>query len=411
MWSRLFVFSILYVLFDIYAFFAVRTTCSGLNMSAQRLILIGYIALSAIAYLLILGMIMGLINDHTKFLQTYGRTYIIILLVSKFIMMPFLLVDDLRRGATWLVNLFISEPGFDTSRSKFLSSLAAFAGVGTGLTLLWGSARNAYYYQLKRVPVSFSGLHPDLEGFKIVQISDIHSGSFVFKEPIQHGIDMILAEKPDLIVFTGDLVNYKSTEIEPFLDMFGQLSAAGYPVYSILGNHDYGDYVHWDTKEEKAANLENVIKAHGKLGWQILLNENAHITRGEATLGIIGVENFSALRQFPKYGNLAQSLEGLGKLDFRLLLSHDPSHWDYEVNSKYTDIDLMLSGHTHGFQFGINIPGWIRWSPAQIMYKRWIGLYKSANQYLYVNPGFGFLAYAGRVGFRPEITSITLKST
>jgi predicted MPP superfamily phosphohydrolase len=410
MWSRLLVISFLYVLFDIYCFTVVRTITTGMSEAWQRFLPGMYIFLSVLGYLLILGMLLGFINDQTKFLQTYGRTYLIILLVSKFFMLPFLLIDDLRRGVLWVVNQFSTTPAFDTSRSKFLSSLAAVAGVGTGMSFLWGSVRNAYYYQLKRVDIPFAGLHPDLDGFKIVQISDIHSGSFVFEHPIQNGINMILAEKPDLIVFTGDLVNYKATEIEPFFDMFGQLAQAGYPVYSILGNHDYGDYVHWNSMEEKAANLQKLIDAHGKLGWKILLNENATFIHRRASIGIMGVENFSAMRQFSKYGDLSKAVQGLGPVDFRLLLSHDPSHWDYEVNNKYTDINLTLSGHTHGFQFGINIPGWIRWSPAQLVYKRWIGLYRKANQYLYVNPGFGFLAYAGRVGFKPEITSIVLKN-
>jgi predicted MPP superfamily phosphohydrolase len=239
-----------------------------------------------------------------------------------------------------------------------------------------------------------------------VHISDIHSGSFNNKPAVQKGIDKILKEKPDIILFTGDLVNDKAIEMTDYMDVFRQLKAP-MGVYSTLGNHDYGDYARWDTPQEKSANLSRLKQVHAELGWKLLMNEHIVFEKNNEKFALLGVENWSAKGNFPKYGRLSEAYKGTEKIPFKILMSHDPSHWDGEVKMKYSDIDLMLAGHTHGMQFGIEIPGF-RWSPVQYMYKQWAGLYTDGLQKLYINRGYGFIGYPGRVGILPEITVITL---
>jgi predicted MPP superfamily phosphohydrolase len=252
-------------------------------------------------------------------------------------------------------------------------------------------------------------LNPDLIGYKIVQISDIHSGSFFLKEPVKNSVQMINGLNPDIVVFTGDLVNSKTNEVEEYLDVFDKIiSKQG--VFSTTGNHDYGDYSEWPDEDAKKKNFQDLKDAHKKMGWDLLMNEHRIIDVKGAKIGLLGVENYSAIARFPRYGKLDQAYANLPKTDVNILLSHDPSHWDFQIRPEYPDIDLTLSGHTHGFQFGIEIPGWFRWSPSQYMYKQWAGLYQEGKQFLYVNRGLGFLGYPGRVGILPEITCITLKS-
>ena len=222
------------------------------------------------------------------------------------------------------------------------------------------------------------------------------------------GVEMLLQEKPDVIFFTGDLVNTESTELDDYFNVFKKLKAP-LGVYSILGNHDYGDYKYWPSEKTKVQNLENLITGHREMGWDILLNENRSLKVGSDKIGIIGVENWGAGR-FSKYGNLSQAYKGMEELPVRLLLSHDPSHWDAEVRTKFPEIDITFSGHTHGFQFGVEI-GDFRWSPSQYIYKQWADLYKEGKQFLYVNRGFGFIGYPGRVGILPEITILELRKT
>jgi hypothetical protein len=256
--------------------------------------------------------------------------------------------------------------------------------------------------------LTFDHLPKDFEGLKIVQISDIHVGSFKEKEPIKKGIEMINQENADLVFFTGDLVNNKASEMDDFISIFDKIKSK-YGVFSITGNHDYGDYVRWESQSAKADNFRYLMKQHEKLGWKLLMNEHKILKIKGIDLAIIGIENYSGLPQFAKYGSLPKAYEGLPKVDLQILLSHDPSHWDVEVRKMFKAIDLTLSGHTHGFQFGIEIPGWFRWSPSKYIFKQWAGLYKEGEQYLNVNRGFGFLGYPGRVGILPEITVIEIK--
>jgi predicted MPP superfamily phosphohydrolase len=241
---------------------------------------------------------------------------------------------------------------------------------------------------------------------KIVQISDIHSGSLDDHAAVEKGIQKILNLQPDIIFFTGDLVNNSASEMEDKISLFSAIKAP-MGVYSIFGNHDYGDYVQWPSAEAKKENLEKLKKVHADLGWKLLLNENIAIEKNGEQIALIGIENWGARANFSKYGNLKKAYQGAEPHPFKILLSHDPSHWEAEVCKDFTDIDLMLSGHTHGMQFGVEIPGF-RWSPVQYVYRQWGGLYKKSNQHLYVNRGFGFLGYPGRVGILPEITYIEL---
>jgi predicted MPP superfamily phosphohydrolase len=243
----------------------------------------------------------------------------------------------------------------------------------------------------------------DYKGLRIVQISDIHSGSFDNPSAVMEGIESIGPEKPDLILFTGDLVNIRSSEIMPYLNVFGNIKAP-LGVYSILGNHDYGDYLTWPSENEKHSDFMQLQAFHKAMGWQLLMNENRILSWNDKKIALIGVENWSAIARFPRHGDIKKAMTGLEDtvIPLKIMMSHDPSHWDAEIRPGYPDVFLTLSGHTHGMQFGVEIPGF-KWSPAQYMYKQWAGLYRENAQYLYVNRGFGFIGYEGRLGILPEI--------
>jgi len=347
-----------------------------------------------------------------KSVRTYVFAIVVGLFFFKLIASMFFAIDDIRRGITWIIGKLIRTPPASVSqtpdgisRSVFLSWLGLSIGGGVFGTLVYGFS-NKYRYQVKRVPLEFTNLPSAFKGLKIVHISDIHSGSFMDKQAVLKGVEKIIKQQPDLILFTGDLVNDRATEMNNYLDVFRQLKAP-LGVYSVLGNHDYGDYVRWETQDIKKANLQSLKQVHQELGWKLLMNEHIILEKNGDKIALLGIENWSAKGNFPKYGRLQEAYSGTEPYPFKILMSHDPSHWDAEVLQKFKDIDLMLSGHTHGMQFGIELPGF-RWSPVQYMYNQWAGLYENANQKLYVNRGFGFIGYPGRVGILPEITVIEL---
>jgi predicted MPP superfamily phosphohydrolase len=272
-------------------------------------------------------------------------------------------------------------------------------------TLVYGF-HNKYRYQINRLTLSFANLPQAFKGLKIVHISDIHSGSFMDKHAVQRGVDKILREKADIILFTGDLVNDRSSEMADYMNVFSQLNAP-MGVYSTLGNHDYGDYVRWNDQQSKKDNLQKLKNIQQQLGWKLLMNEHVVLEKEGQQIALLGIENWSAKGRFPKYGKMDIAYEGTENFPFKILMSHDPSHWEAEILTRYPDIDLMLAGHTHGMQFGVEIPGF-KWSPVQYIYKQWAGLYENERQKLYVNRGFGFIGYPGRVGILPEITVIEL---
>lgn len=331
-------------------------------------------------------------------------------LIAKLAVALILGIDDIRRFFYSLAGLFFTPDEVPSqviqgmSRSQFFNRAALLFGGSLFGVLLYGMS-NRYNYQIKKIKLAFDNLPHPFKGLKIVQISDIHSGSLNNLEGVRKGIEMIMAQQPDIIFFTGDLVNNKSEEMDDHMDLFSALKAP-MGVYSILGNHDYGDYVQWESEASKQANLQRLKTIHQQLGWRLLLNEHIVLEREGQQIGVIGVENISSKR-FHSYGDLSKAYQGSESLPFKILLSHDPSHWDGETNQKFKDIDLTLSGHTHGMQFGVEIPG-IKWSPVQYFYKQWAGIYQEGKQFLYVNRGFGFLGYPGRVGIMPEITVINL---
>jgi len=356
------------------------------------------------------------IENWPKSLRSYTFAIVIGLFLAKLLASVIFLVDDLRRVLQWAGGkLFYSAAGEEykgitISRSVFMSWLGI--GLGSVLfgSLVWGF-RNKYRYKVQNLELAYDNLPHAFKGLKVVQISDIHSGSFMDKESVRHGVNMIMQQKPDLILFTGDLVNDRAVEMQDYMDVFNQLNAP-MGVYSTLGNHDYGDYYYGSNPEgdratEKSANLQSLKEVHGKLGWKLLLDEHVVLEKEGQQIALIGVQNISGKARFHSYGDMQKAYQGAEKYPFKILMSHDPSHWDKEVREKYADIDLMLSGHTHGMQFGVEIPG-IKWSPVQYMYKQWHGLYESGPQRLYVNPGFGFIGYPGRVGVMPEITVFRL---
>lgn len=398
------------VIIDFYFFQALRTVTQAASSRTRLIIFSSYWTISVAAIMVLV--LLPYFNFENKFFRNTLFAIIAGLFFAKVLASAVFLIDDVRRGVQWIAGkLSFSgaegeryQAGERISRSLFLSWTGMLLGGGLFGSLVYGFS-NKYRYQLRRIQLAFEKLPASFKGLKIIHISDIHSGSFTDKHAVQRGVDMILLEEPDLILFTGDLVNDRSTEMDNFMDVFSQVKAP-MGVYSILGNHDYGDYTQWNSREEKYANLERLKKVHAELGWRLMLDESTQLEKNGERISLIGVQNISG-KAFTSYGNLQKAYEGLDASHFKILMSHDPSHWDAEVRKSYTDIDLMLSGHTHGFQFGVEIPGF-RWSPVQYVYKQWAGHYVAGGQQLYINRGFGFIGYPGRVGILPEITVIEL---
>ncbi len=376
--------------------------------------------LVAIYGLLTLGLIIFLLNfqqlrnyNSNRELKAVVSVIVFSIVIGKLFVASITLLDFLRRFVFYIIAIVGGKETASTTiikgmtRSTFFTKLALGLG-GSAMGLLYYGMSNRYNYKVRNIKVPIKNLPVALQALKIVQISDIHSGSFTDVAKVQAGINKINSLKPDLIFFTGDLVNNLAEEMTDYIAVFKQLSAT-LGVYSILGNHDYADYYYgYETSPEKVKNLAALKEVHRAMGWNLLLNENKIFTIGNAQLALIGVENISGHnKRFKSYGNMAQAYQGTNAIPTKILLSHDPSHWDAEVKLKYKDVQLTLSGHTHGMQFGIDMPGF-KWSPVQYVYRQWAGLYKEGESYLHVNRGFGFLGYPGRVGILPEITSISL---
>jgi uncharacterized protein len=399
------------ILLDLYVFQIIKNVSGGSHRT-RSIIFTSYWIISIAALIILFILPLLHLDNYSKGVRSTVFAIIIGLFLAKLVAAVFFLIDDIRRGIQWLAGklFFRNTEGEQIeeeriSRSLFLSWLGLAVGGGLFSSLLYGFS-NKYNYRIKKIKLNYSNLPASFKGLRVVQISDIHSGSFTNKAAVQKGVDKILEMKPDLILFTGDLVNNKSDEMVDYIDVFNQLKAP-LGVYSTLGNHDYGDYVSWPSKEAKKQNLEYLKQIHAQLGWRLLMNENVLLDRSGEQIAIIGIENWSAKARFPKYGDLGRAYAGTEQVPFKILMSHDPSHWDAEVRPKYGDIDLMLAGHTHGMQFGVEIP-WLKWSPVQYVYKQWAGLYQEGKQKLYVNRGFGFIGYPGRVGILPEITLFEL---
>ncbi len=405
---RFFILILLMLSIDWYAFQSIRFATQSWTVPWRSSLHIGFWVLNALCILFVLAAFNWPLEKWSKVGYTLARAFVFIYYISKLFACFFLLIDDVRRGVLALYHKISGSTSFDPSRKSFLNNLALFMGSVPFFTLSYGVLRNPYRYKNYRDVVEIEGLPAALDGLKIVQISDIHAGSFFYKEPIKRAIEMINAEEADLVFFTGDLVNSKAEEMEPYIELFREIKAK-YGVFSVRGNHDYGDYHRWNSDEARAANKERFEAIHAEMGWELLKNEHRFLSINGEEVAVIGIENMSALPQFPKYGDLAKASNGTSSSALRILLSHDPTYWEAGIIKEFKEIELTLSGHTHGFQFGIEIPGFIRWSPSQLMYKQWAGLYKEEKQYLYVNRGLGFLGYPGRVGILPEITSLVIK--
>lgn len=408
-----FIVIIILLLMDTYIFQAIKTVSQHTSPRIRMLIYGIYWALSALAIICFILFVFTEQQFMGKRFRTYLFATFIGLFMAKLVAIVFFLVDDIRRGIQWIAGkIFFSNTDVDSmsgdgiTRSAFLSWLGLAAGGTLFGSLLYGFS-NKYNYQVKRIQLAYDNLPAAFKGLKIVHISDIHSGSFTDKKAVAHGVEKILNEKPDLILFTGDIVNDRATEMDEYMDVFNKLKAP-MGVYSTLGNHDYGDYVGWPYNGvSKEQNLENLKKVHAEMGWRLLMNEHVVLEKGGAEIALLGIENWSNKARFPKHGRMDLAHPGTEKYPFKILMSHDPSHWDAQVKPAYPDVDLTLSGHTHGMQFGVEIPGF-KWSPVQYMYKQWHGLYEDGKQKLYVNPGYGFIGYPGRVGVLAEITVIEL---
>ena len=405
--TRIIILSFILLIIDLFAFQAFRYAVSSSGRTVKLVTYIIYWSIPLITVAFLIASVAGWSDHIPKFIRVILRALIFIFYFSKLLIAVMILIDDLRRLIFSALNLgFKDHWRLSTERSRWMPYAGLLLGAIPFLSLTYGMFRNPYRYKLTKTKLNIKDLHPGLKGLKIVQISDIHSGSFLLKEPVEQSIRMVNEQKPDIVFFTGDLINALASEMEPFVEMFSQIQAP-LGVYSILGNHDYGDYHPWSNPEDKKKNFEDLKQMHRTLGWTLLLNEHRQVPVKDAILNIIGVENYSSHPRFPKYGDLRKASAELEGGSFNILLSHDPSHWDDQVITDYKHIELTLSGHTHGFQFGVEIPGF-RWSPIQYVYPRWAGLYQKDSQYLYVNRGLGYLGYPGRVGILPEITLLTL---
>ena len=408
------VLCIIVILFDFYCYYAILAVFKKWKDTTKQFFKKAWWTVNIA---LIVGVFCAIYLN--LFLSARAIILVAFFLIStgKLVMLPFLLIDDLRRFGIKFFRLLKKkkEPtdaaketiaGEPISRSSFLVKAGLIAGAVPLSSLSWGIISGAYDYQIRRVNLKLPNLPNAFDGITLAQITDIHSGSFYNKTAVKGGVDMLLAEKPDFVFFTGDLVNNLTSELKDYQDIFSKVTAP-LGVYSVLGNHDYGDY-HFgrETSPAKVKNLQDMVASHKIMGWDLLMNENRRLKVGGEEIGIVGIENWG-MGRFPKYGKMELAMQNTEDLPVKLLLSHDPSHWRGEVLEKYKDIDVAFAGHTHGMQFGVRLEN-TQWSPVQYIYKEWAGLYKEQQQQLYVNVGYGFLGYPGRVGMLPEITIFTL---
>lgn len=400
--NSFFLFLILIIVVEFYAFQALKTLTS--NKIIKRL----WIVVALIVYVIFFYIIFTTPRSAGQTIEfQYALGLLLMFLIPKGVFLIVMFGEDVIRVIQKLTSVISSKetktfPGRRVFVSKMALGLASIPFAG----FIYGMIQGRYNYKVLKYELSFEDLPEAFDGLTITQFSDIHSGSFTNKEKIQYGVDLIKEQKSDLLLFTGDIVNNKFEEMLPWVDMFKTLEA---PLgkYSILGNHDYGDYAQWNSEEDKKANFKGIKDLHQKIGFDLLLNEHRYIEKDGEKIALIGIENWG--KGFSQSGDLNKASQGVPKDDFKILMSHDPSHWELKVKRDDFNYHLTLSGHTHGLQMGIEIPGFIRWSPSQYIYKQWAGLYNEFGRYINVNRGFGYHAFPGRVGIWPEITVITLK--
>lgn len=401
--------TLLFLVMDYYLFQAIVTVSKNWSPTWKGVARYGFWITTTVSVLALGWYLFS--NPYDSLMRPWVRTALIAIYLSKFFGILVVFIDDLQRGVRWLANYFYTPnkeplPGIAIPRSEFLAKTALIAASVPFGAMTFGILSGAHDYRVKRVTVKLPNLPKSFDGIKIGHLSDIHSGSFFNKTAVKGGVEMMVNEKPDLIFFTGDLVNNQSSEVKDYINIFDKLKAP-LGVYSVTGNHDYGDYFNWESQDAKRKNFRNLMEAHRLMNFKLLMNDHHFIGQGADKIAILGNENWGG-GHFAKYGRLSEAYEGTEEAAVKLLLSHDPSHWDAQVRPSYKDIDIMFSGHTHGFQFGIEIGGF-KWSPSQYAYKQWAGLYQEGSQYLYVNRGFGYLGYPGRIGMPPELTVMELR--
>ncbi|WNM19364.1 metallophosphoesterase [Flavobacterium capsici] len=400
----LFLFLIVAVV-EIYAFQAFRTIT---KVKSYQFI---YVILNVVA-------IIYIINGFFHFDRSVGQTkqslltigLLLLMFVPKLLITFVMIFEDIYRVFSGTITRFLGDRDYGSflpERRKFVSQIAYGLAAIPFVSFLYGMTYGKYNFKVIKQTLTFDDLPESFDGFTLAQISDIHSGSFDNPDKIKYAVDLINKQKFDLLLFTGDIVNTDATEMHPWIDTFRELKNPTFGKYSILGNHDYGTYKNWPSDKALEDNFEAVKDLHRQIDFKLLLNENVKIQKDNQEIALVGVENWG--RHFGEKGDINKASENLNKEDFKILMSHDPSHWEYVVKNHEKHFHLTLSGHTHGFQFGIEIPGIVKWSPVQYVYKQWAGLYENLGKYVYVNRGFGFHAYPGRVGIWPEITIIELK--
>lgn len=390
---------------EVYSYQVLRT------LIKLRWILVSYQIISLLFLIFIL-------YSFAQFDRSVGQTrqimfttgLMLLIYVPKMLITLILFAEDIFRiGASVLNYCIYNMPRKEMmpDRRKFISQIALGLAAVPFLSLIYGIFEGKYNYKVFKQTIFFPDLPDAFDGFKITQISDVHSGSFDDPEKINYAIDLINEQDADVILFTGDIVNTHAKEMHPWIESFNRIKNYKHGKFSVLGNHDYGEYVTWASEKEKEENFEEIKKLYTQIGFNLLLNEHTYIQKGDDKIALIGVENWG--HNFKKAGDLNKASQSVTKEDFKVVMSHDPSHWEYEIKDHPKNFHLTLSGHTHGMQFGIEIPGCFKWSLAQYVYKQWAGLYENVGRYVYVNRGFGFHAYPGRVGIMPEITVIELK--
>jgi predicted MPP superfamily phosphohydrolase len=402
---RLLFFILFVAIIEIYAFQAFRT------VSRVKWVHYSYILVSVFIFLYIF-------YSFTQFDRSVGQNkqslftlgLLLITFIPKIVLTLVLFGEDFIRIISGTITHFIgnhNRGSFLPERRNFVSQIALGIAAVPFLSLIYGMTKGKYNFKVIKQTLFFHNLPNSFDGTTITHISDIHSGSFDDPEKIQYAVDLINEQNSDMILFTGDIVNTHATEMHPWIETFKGIHHPKFGKYSVLGNHDYGEYINWPSEKDKSDNFEAIKDLHRQIDFKLLLNENVKLANGSEEIAIVGVENWG--HNFKKSGDLSKASGGLTKNDFKILMSHDPSHWEYEVKNHKQNFHLTLSGHTHGLQFGIEIPGFFKWSPVQYVYKQWAGLYENVGRYIYVNRGFGFHAYPGRVGIWPEITVIELK--
>ena len=389
-----------FFIIEIYVYQAIR------NITTNNYIRIGYWVFTLLAYGIILYWILTFnraSRDHQQIQLMVSAMMIFVL--PKLLSVMFLLIGDFARFVEFGFKYFTAKENYFPERRKFISTTAlAAAGIFSALAID-GIIFGKYRHTVRKVKLRFKNLPENFKGYKIVQISDVHSGSFFNPQKLQKAIDLINEQDADVVLFTGDMVNNYADEFKPFIPLFKSIKAKD-GKFSILGNHDYGDYGAWNSREEKAQNIPTLKNYQAEAGFKLLRNENIALEKNGEKIYLLGVENWG-IKPFPQYGDLDKALKGVPEDAIKVLMSHDPTHFDEVVKKHKTHVHLTLSGHTHGMQFGLDLKN-IKWSPVKFKYKKWADLYESEGKYLYVNRGFGVIAYPGRVGINPEITVIEL---